>query len=112
MLRLRTYIFEHPTDNVVATVTRRSYIYAGLFGAIYVLFRGFVGRFFMALLVDALCVLIGLFVATAIAANMPTLETSVVLVFLVMIVMFARARPMIMIVKNGYAERGWSITPI
>jgi hypothetical protein len=110
LLRLKTYIFEHPTDNDVASITRRSYIFAGLFGAFYVLARGFVGRFFLALAVDALVILIGMVATVAIAAHMSTLDTSVALVFLVLILMMVRASPIVGIVKTGYQRRGWSVT--
>jgi len=111
-LHIRTYIFEHPTDNKIASITRRSYIYAGLLGAFYVLASGFVGQFFLALAVDALFVAVGLLAAIGIIANMPSHEASVVLVFLVIVVMAVRARPMIALVRTGYQNAGWSVTPI
>jgi hypothetical protein len=112
LLNFKTYIFEHPTDNEVTAITRRSYLFAGLFGAFYVLFSGFVARFFLALLVDAFFFLAALVAASVIAAHLSNLEASVILVFLVIAVMVLRARPMIAIVRSGYRRRGWSVTPI
>ena len=111
-MHLKTYIFEHPTENKVRALTRRSYIYAGLFGSLYVLFQGFPGRFLLALMVDTFFIALGALAAVALIANMAARDASVIFVFLVIAVMGARARPMIVIVKNAYANRGWFVTPI
>ncbi|HTR85488.1 MAG TPA: hypothetical protein VMI56_13495 [Reyranella sp.] len=107
MFRLKTYIFEHPTENVVRTIDRRSYIFAAVFGSFYVLYRGFVARFFMALLLDALLTLGALAVIVAVAVHLRGVEASLVLVFIPLVVIVVRAKPIVDLIKVGYIERGW-----
>ncbi len=42
---LKTYRFKHPQSDYVETLNEWSYLWAALFGAFYVLFKGFVGRY-------------------------------------------------------------------
>jgi hypothetical protein len=111
MFKLKTYIFEHPTKNLVRTIDRRSYIFAAIFGSFYVLYRGFVGRFFMALLLDALFTLGAIVVIVAVALQLHGAEASVVLVLIPVVVIVGRAKPIVDIIKWGYIGQGWATIP-
>lgn len=111
MFSLKTYLFEHPSENEVRTITRRSYIYAALFGSLYVLAHGFVGRFFVAFTVDIACAAVGLLLVSVAAIFLHGIEVRLALVAIFFAILAARARPIISIVKVGYQMRGWATMP-
>jgi len=110
-LRLKTYIFEHPRENLVRTIEVQSYVLAALFGSFYVLYRGFVGRFFLALLVDMFLILIAVLLTTIVGFGMRGAALSIFLLVVVVAICVLRARPMINIIKVGYMTQGWTVTP-
>jgi hypothetical protein len=110
-LRLKTYILEHPKENLVRTIEVQSYVCAALFGSFYVLYRGFVGRFFLALLIDGLLILIAVLLTTFVGFGMRGVPLSIFLLAIVVAVCVLRARPMINIIKVGYMTQGWTVTP-
>lgn len=61
----RTYRFKHPQSDYVESIDGWSYIWAGVFGPFYILFKGFVGRFFLALVISCALGALGLFILSS-----------------------------------------------
>ncbi len=104
-----TYEVEEPESNSVRSLDGGSYVVAGLLGCFYVLVKGFVGRFFLALAVD----LVGLagagFVMLAMVNYLGGIDAYFAMLIVLLGLCVVRSVPMIAIVKNGYRRRGWTV---
>jgi len=104
---LRPYRFKHPQSDYVETLNEWSYLWASVFGAFYVLFKGFVGRFFLLLLVG-LCLWLAAFFLRGILGHVPS-YLHYALQFLVPIAVFMlQGMIAISVVRAGYLRRGWT----
>jgi hypothetical protein len=108
----RTYVIEEPESNSVSALDGTSYVVAGLLGCFYVLLKGFVGRFFLALAVDAGLLAMTVVVGAAMANYMGGANAWIALMVLALGFGVVRSVPMITIVKNGYRRRGWRISRV
>ena len=108
----KTYAVEEPETHAVSILGGGSYVAAALLGSFYVLLRGFVGRFFLALAVDAVFVGLAFLVALPITAQLGGAEAVIALALVALGACIARSVPIIAIVKNGYRSRGWRVTRV
>jgi hypothetical protein len=108
----KTYEIEEPGTHAVSILGGRSYVAAALLGSLYVLLKGFVGRFFLAVAVDAVFVLLAFLVALPITAQLGAAEAVIALAIVALGAGIARSVPIIAIVKNGYRSRGWMVTRV
>ena len=104
-----TYVVEEPESHEVSGLDGRSYVMAGLFGCFYVLFKGFLGRFFLALAVDLGLLAMTVVVGAGVANYMGGAMAWIALMMLALGFGVVRSVPMIAIVKNGYRRRGWRL---
>jgi hypothetical protein len=108
----RTYEVEEPDTNAVSILGPGSYLVAGLLGSFYVLFKGFVGRFFLALAVDVLCGAAAAFVGVMLSGYLDGANAVIALMAVLIGMFVVRSVPIITIVKNGYRRRGWLVTRV
>lgn len=108
----KTYEVEEPETHAVKILGADSYLAAAVLGSLYVLLRGFVGRFFVALVVDAAFVLAAFLVALPITAQLGGAEAIIALCIIALGACIGRSVPIIAIVKNGYRSRGWMVTRV
>ena len=104
-----TYEVEEPESNAMRSLSGGSYVAAGLLGSLYVLSRGFVGRFFLALAVDLAGFAAAGFMVMALANYLGGIDALFAMFIVVIGMCVVRSVPMIAIVKNGYRRRGWTV---
>jgi hypothetical protein len=104
-----TYEVEEPESHAMSSLGGGSYVAAGLLGSVYVLSKGFVGRFFLALAVD-LAGFAGVgFVVMVLVNFLGGAEAYIAMLVVVIGMCVVRSVPIIAIVKNGYRRRGWTV---
>jgi|RhiMethySRZTD1v2_1073278.scaffolds.fasta_scaffold3673019_1 hypothetical protein len=108
----KTYEVEEPGTHAVTILGGGAYLAAALLGSLYVLLKGFVGRFFLALAVDAAAALATFLIAVPVTAHLGGADAVIALIIIIMAACIGRSVPIITIVKNGYRSRGWLITRI
>lgn len=108
----RTYEVEEPETHAVSVLGGSAYMAAAVLGSLYVLLKGFVGRFFIALAVDVAAAIAVVLVAIPVSAHLGDADAVIALMVLIIVAGIARSVPIISIVKNGYRSRGWMITRI
>lgn len=104
-----TYEVEEPESNAVRSLDRGSYVVAGLLGCFYVLLKGFVGRFFLALAIDLAGLAAAGFVMLVLANYLGGADAFIAMFVVLLGLCVVRSVPMISIVKNGYRHRGWMV---
>jgi len=104
---IRNLRFEHPATEQQAFVRPSSYLWAGLFGAGYVMWvgKGSVGR---ALAINAIAGLAVLAILAATFSLAPLLQVSCV-VLIVPVAIYLQGRAMLAIVRRGYRREGWLV---
>jgi hypothetical protein len=108
----KTYEVEEPETHAVKILGMGSYWAAGLLGSLYVLVKGFVSGFLVALAIDAACVAVGVVVAAAISSQLEAAETVITFCLVAAMLCVARSVPIVALVKNGYRDRGWMVTRV
>jgi hypothetical protein len=104
------YRFTHPKTDESIFVRRWSYLWAGLFGAIYVAYKGMASRFLIAVLVNLVIAVAALaLTAITIVPRVPTLYQILILVGAVPTIIAVQGTLMIRIVREGYRRRGWKV---
>jgi hypothetical protein len=104
-----TYEVEEPESNSIRSIDGGSYMVAGLLGCFYVLIKGFVGRFFLALAVDLFLVAGAAFVVLAMVNYLGGADAYIAMLVVLIGLCVVRSVPVIAIVKNGYRQRGWTV---
>jgi hypothetical protein len=104
-----TYEVEEPESHAVSSLGGGSYVAAGLLGCFYVLLKGFVGRFFLALALDLAGIAAAAFVMMVLANYMGGIDAFFAMFIVLLGLCVVRSVPMIAIVKNGYRHRGWTV---
>jgi hypothetical protein len=107
-----TYEVEEPQSHAVFSLGRGSYVAAGALGCFYVLLRGFVGRFFLALAIDVVLVAGAAVVAVALVNFLPAANAVIAMIMVAIGLGVVRSVPIIAIVKNGYRQRGWMVSRV
>ncbi len=102
---LRGYRFEHPRTEESVTVGGWSYLWAGLFGAGYVLWIGS-GSVWKALALN-LAYGLAFLAVVAVTSFIPAKFQFLVLLPLVPGVIVAQGASMISIIRSGFRRRGW-----
>ena len=102
----KTFRFEHPKTEQSIIVGGWSYVWAGLFGAFYVLSHGFSSYFLRAFAVNIGC-LIALVGLTAAPMVLKPLYAIFVLVVFVPVVFVVNSVNMVAHLKTAYRRRGW-----
>lgn len=103
----RGYRFEHPKTEKSVTLAGWSYLWAGLFGAAYVIYVGY-GNVWRALAINIACGLIFV-AATAATSFIKPLFQLFVLVGLVPAIVLIQGTAMINIIRTAFRRRGWQI---
>lgn len=104
------YRFEHPRTEVSVEVSRWGYLWAGLFGALYVWRKGCGAQFLKAFAfnIGYAVLFIGAWGATSIP-QVPVRMQALFLLALVPTLILAQANTMIGIIKEAYRRRGWMV---
>jgi hypothetical protein len=106
-LLLPRYHFEHPNTENGRSFGRWAYLWAGLFGVVFVWWAG-AGNLVYALTVNV--VFAGVtFMALSLTSFLPSPLSSILLVVAPPIIVFIQGVIMISIVRTGYRRRGWLI---
>jgi hypothetical protein len=104
---LRVYRFEHPKTERSITIGGWSHLWAGLLGAIYVLWIGF-GSVLQALAIN-IAFAVGV-VAIALGTSiLPSLQQFFVIMVLVPLAIFTQGSLMISLIRDGFRKRGWLV---
>ena len=101
-----SFSFEHPTTEEQVAITPISYLWAGLFGAIYVLVVAGARSALRALFVTALFA-VAIFTVVFAIPYIPGSLHIAVLVSLVPITIYLHGVAMIRIVHRSFRRRGW-----
>ena len=104
-----SYRFTHPETENTIRIDRWSYLWAGLFGAIFVAFKGMGGRFMLAAAVNILFAAGVLGVSAVTSFVLIPLHQFFVILVGVPLVIAVQGTMMVNIVRNGYRKRGWRI---
>ena len=104
---LRTYHLDEPETGRTETLGGLSYLWAGLFGPLYVLLKGLIGPAFVMLAVS-----LGITAATvmafmAVASVMFRAESVIVLILLPPAALFIQGVVGVRMVRTAYLRRGW-----
>jgi hypothetical protein len=104
---LKSYRFEHPRTEQSVTLRRVSYLWAGLFGAGYVAWRGY-GNVIRAATINAGFAIgvLALFGVTSSRYVTPVAQFLVLAIALPLVV-WVQGELMITIVRTGFRRRGW-----
>lgn len=106
---LQGYRFEHPRDESrVIIIGGWSYLWAGLFGCLYVLAVGMKREVLKALLLDLVYLILFLGVVAASFSLPPLYQLLVVIVAIPGVTLF-HGRALIHLVRDGYRRRGWRV---
>jgi hypothetical protein len=108
------YRFEHPRTEASVEVGGWAFLWAGLFGALYVWYKGCRQIFWKALAIN-----IGYgiaffgtgFVTSLPQVPIPTKMWALGMVVLVPTVILLQANTMIRMIRDAYRRRGWMIRP-
>lgn len=107
---LRGYRFEHPRTEATVDVGRWAFLWAGLFGAFYVWYKGFPQLFLKALSFNALYALI--FVGTWFATSLPQVPIryqALILLAMIPTLILVQGNQMIQLIREGYRRKGWMV---
>jgi hypothetical protein len=104
-----TYEVEEPESNAIRSLDGGSYVGAGLLGCFYVLIKGFVGRFFLALAIDLVGIAGAAFVILVLVNYLGGIDAYFAILVVIFGLCVVRSVPMVAIVKNGYRRRGWMV---
>jgi hypothetical protein len=105
-MALQSYRFEHPKrDDQVVTIGGWSYLWAGLFGALYVAVVGG-GQWARALLINLVYLLVFLAVVGGSSLLAPLAQLGLIVLSVPVLIMM-QGTSMIRLVRNGYRRRGW-----
>ena len=104
---LHRYHFEHPNTEQGVTFGRWAYLWAGLFGVVFVWWAG-AGNLLHALAVNIVFAAIT-FMALSLASFLPSPLPPIALVVAPPAIVFIQGVIMISIVRTGYRRRGWLI---
>ena len=104
------YRFTHPKTEHSIFVHRWSYLWAGLFGAIYVAYKGMSQRFVLALAVNIgfLVLAVGAVGATSFPF-VPKKTQALVIVGMVPVLIAMQGTVMVRLIRDGYRRRGWRV---
>jgi len=104
------YRFTHPKTEHSIFVSRLSYLWAGLFGAAYVAFKGMGQRFFLALAMNVGFLVLAL---AAIGATsfpfVPKKTQALVIVGMIPVLIAVQGTMMVRVIRDGYRRRGWKV---
>ena len=104
-----TYEVEEPESNALRSLDRSSYVVAGLLGCFYVLVKGFVGRFFLAMAIDLVLIAGAGLVILVLVNYLGAVDAYLAMLAVILGLCVVRSVPMVAIVKNGYRRRGWTV---
>ena len=103
------YRFTHPKTEKNVFIGRWSYLWAGLLGAIYVIYKGMGARFMLAFGVNIVfaAAVIGVLAVTSFV--LPARQQFFVILGGVPLVIAMQGTMMVNIVRDGYRKRGWRV---
>ncbi|MFI4998672.1 MAG: hypothetical protein ACHQK9_02230 [Reyranellales bacterium] len=102
----KTYRFEHPKTEQSILVGGWSYVWAGLFGAFWVLSMGF-GKYFLRALATNIGFLLVLVVFVGVTSYVKPLYQLFALVLAMPTFFVAQGVSMVSIVRTAFRRRGW-----
>ena len=106
-----SYRFEHPNTEESILVAGWSYVWAGLFGGFYVLWKGARLGILRAFLINLVCAVVVFMVISvmAFAGSIPAAYRFIALGLAVPIIVAIQAVSMVSIIKDAYRKRGWMV---
>ena len=104
---LRSYHLDEPETGRTETLGGSSYLWAGLFGPLYVLLKGLVGPALAMLAVSLGITLGAVMVFMAVASVMFRAESVIVLILIPPAALFIQAVVAVRMVRTAYLRRGW-----
>ncbi len=104
---LRSYHLDEPETGRTETLGGSSYLWAGLFGPLYVLLKGLVGPALAMLAVSLGITLAAVMVFMAVASVMFRAESVIVLILIPPAALFIQAVVAVRMVRTAYLRRGW-----
>lgn len=104
------YRITHPETEQNVFIGHWSYLWAGLLGFIYVIYKGMGSRAAYALAINIGFAILGLAVtAITVFRFVPTNAQAVILVGSVPTIIAVQGTMMVNIVRDGYRKRGWRV---
>ena len=104
------YRFTHPKTEQSIFVGRWSYLWAGLLGFIYVIYKGMGSRALLAFAVNISFAILALAItAITILRFVPTNTQALILVGSVPTIVAVQGTMMVNIIRDGYRKRGWKV---
>ena len=105
------YRFTHPKTEQNVFIGRWSYLWAGLFGAIYVAWKGMGSKFLHALAVNVgfAVLVLGTTAATSMTRFVTTRMWAGAVAGMVVAVIAVQGTTMVNIIRDGYRRRGWRV---
>ncbi len=104
---LRTFHLDEPETGRTETLGGTSYLWAGLFGPLYVLLKGCVGPAFLMLAVSIAITLGAVMSFLAVANVMFRAESVILLIVIPPAALFIQAVVAVRLVRRTYLRRGW-----
>jgi hypothetical protein len=104
---LQTYHLDEPGTGRIETLGGLSYLWAGLFGPLYVLLKGCVGPALLMLAVSLGITLAAIMTFMAVASVMFRAESVIVLVLIPPGALFLQGVVAVRLVRAAYVRRGW-----
>jgi hypothetical protein len=106
-LALREYRFEHPKTERSITIGGWSYLWAGLFGAIFVWRVGY-GSVLQALAINV-AFAIGVIAVVFGSSILASYQQLLVLIAVGPVAVFIQGTMMVRLIRDGFRRRGWLI---
>jgi hypothetical protein len=103
------YRFSNPQTEQNVFVTRWSYLWAGVFGFFYVLFKGMAQRALVAVFVNATIVVMFIGLTGVTSFILPPRQQFMVIAGAIPVLIAIQGTMMVNIVRDGYKKRGWRI---
>lgn len=104
----QSYCIENPRTHDVIVIERRSYVGAGLFASLYVLWRAGLPAFARALPINALFILLG--AVSLVSALWLSGFAQIAALVIPFILPIIQSRIMMSIVRRFFARAGWIVT--
>ncbi len=104
---LPTYRFDNPQTNMSVRLGKWSYVWAGLFGAFYVLVKTGPTRFLKAIGVTLLCMLALTAIVGLTSVLVSPFRQVLIVAIGVPVVLVFQSSKMMELVRRGYRRQGW-----
>lgn len=104
---LPTYRFDNPKTNESVRIGRWSYVWAALFGALYVLIKAGPARLLRAIVVTLLCTFVLIVIVGLTSVLLSPFKQILVVAIATPAVLVIQSRKMMELVRSSYRRGGW-----